>query len=64
MIDMTDHRMDGTDPDNMAARPGPRGQAARLVDDLRELESMSEADLRHYCAAPGGSRRNSISRGK
>ena len=55
--------MDGTDPDNMAARPGPRGQAARLVDDYRELEQMSEADVRHYCATPGGARRNSISRG-
>ena len=61
---MTDHRMDGSDPDNVAARPGPRGQAARLVVDYAELEAMSEADLRHYSATPGGSRRNSISRGQ
>ena len=61
---MTDHRMDGSDPDNVAARPGARGQAELLVADYAELEGMSEADKRHYCAAPGGSRRNSISRGK
>lgn len=41
-----DVSMDGIDPD--APRYGPRGHAARLVDDIRELESMSEADLRHY----------------
>jgi hypothetical protein len=46
------------------SRYGPRGHAARLVDDLRELEAMAPADLRHYCATPGGSRHNSISRGQ
>jgi hypothetical protein len=57
------HELDGSDPDNLKARPGTRGHAARLVDDLRELERMNEADKRHYASTPGGSKGNSISRG-
>lgn len=46
--DSYSHRYDGTDPDQ-PMRLGPRGHAARLMDDYRELDSMNEADVRHYC---------------
>jgi hypothetical protein len=42
----------------------PRQMARMLLDDIRELESMSPADKAHYCATPGGSRCNSMSRGR
>jgi len=52
-----DHSMDGQDPDQpQNSRYGPRGHAARLVEDLRELERMNEADVRHYTSTPQHSR--------
>lgn len=64
MSNEIDISLDGVDRDSPPhSRYGPRGHAARLVDDIRELEQMNEADLRRYCATPGGSKGNSISRG-
>ena len=43
------HALDGIDPDApQNSRRGPRGYAAMLAEDLRELDSMSEADKKHY----------------
>ena len=52
MIEINDsrsHLWDGIDPDAPRnSRYGPRGYAAMLAEDLRELDSMNEADVKHY----------------
>ncbi len=45
------HEMDGIEP-------RPLGAARRLVDDYRELEQMSEADLKHYAGTPSFSQKS------
>jgi hypothetical protein len=53
MSNEIDVSLDGVDRDApQNSRYGPRGHAAQIMDDLRELEAMSEADLRHYCGNP------------
>jgi hypothetical protein len=66
LVDCSDHSRDGDDPDRPIRRIGGSDWkwCESAVQDLRELEAMSESDLRHYCATPGGSRCNSISRGR
>jgi len=49
--DSYSHLLDGVDPDK-PIRLAPRGQADRLMDDYRELDSMSEADVKHYGGTP------------
>jgi hypothetical protein len=64
--DSNSHALDGCDPDVPQTRHGRSVRfpaASDLVDDYRELESMNEADVKHYASTPGGSRHNSISRG-
>jgi hypothetical protein len=61
------HALDGTDPDQPQRTRLTRESwqwCNNAADDMRELQAMSESDLRHYCATPGGSRHNSISRGQ
>ena len=49
--DSHSHLFDGVDPDK-PMKLGPRGHAARLADDFAELDSMSEADVKHYGGTP------------
>lgn len=61
--DSNSHELDGCDPDvpqNRSIR-GRFSEAVRLVDDLQELRQMDETDINRYA---GGSRHNSISRGR
>jgi hypothetical protein len=54
-----DVSLDGVDRDApQHSRYGPRGHAARLVDDLRELKQMTESDILHYTGTPRGTARN------
>ena len=55
------HALDGIDPDAPRnIRRGPSGYAAMLAEDLRELDSMNEADVKRYSEPLPGS--NSIKR--
>lgn len=61
------HALDGIDPDAPQNRRigGKDWQwCADAVQDMKALREMSESDVRHYCATPGGSRHNSIPRGR
>lgn len=63
MNELTDnsgaHALDGIDPDApQNSRYGPRGHAARLAEDLRELDNMSKDDIIRYCGTPRGTARN------
>ena len=59
--DSHSHLWDGIDPDAPRnSRRGPRGYAAMLAEDLRELDSMNEADIKRYSEPLPGS--NSIKR--
>jgi hypothetical protein len=61
------HALDGTDPDAPRNRRigGKDWEWCRqAAEDFRELEAMTESDKRHYSATLGGSRGNSISRGR
>ena len=48
--DSSSHLWDGIDPDAPQKRPRSYRfpEAANLVEDLKELRQMSEADKRHY----------------
>jgi hypothetical protein len=62
--DSSGHLYDGVDrdaPQNRHRRSYRFPEAANLVDDLQELRRMDEADKIRYA---GGSRHNSISRGR
>ena len=61
-----DHSRDGDDPDRHTRRMGGKDWewCRQAAEDFRELEAMTESDKRHYCATPGGSGGNSISRGR
>lgn len=52
MSNEIDVSLDGVDRDNPEQRPRSTRypKAERLLFDHRELEQMSEADLRHYSA--------------
>lgn len=61
---MTDHMMDGCNPDDLEQMPRTRlDRSARLacqnlVADLAELRQMSEADRKHYAEIPSFSQKS------